>query len=64
MWLIFDKEAYDQGGQDTILRGRIEGRGLCPKEGEKGKDCEFGKVFQVGRIVGNFLVRCLYQSFH
>ena len=44
----------------TIKEGKILSLKLkdvvCVKKGKVGKDCEFGRVFQVGRIVGNFLV--------
>ena len=44
----------------TIQPGKILSLKLkdvvCIKKGKIGKECEFGRVFQLGRIVGNFLV--------
>ena len=45
---------------DTIKRGKILSFKLkdviCVKKNKPGKDKEFGRVFQLGRIKGNFLV--------
>ena len=45
---------------NTIKKGKLLSFTMnevaCIKKGKLGKDCEFGRVFQVGRIQGNFLV--------
>ena len=50
----------------TIKQGKIlslEMRGVvCAVKGKMGKDKEFGRVFQLGRIGGNFLIAYLCTS--
>ena len=51
---------------NTIKQGKILSLGMrevvCVKKGKLGKDKEFGRVFQLGRIGGNFLIPYLCTS--